>query len=513
MPRPRSEMRRIKEVLRLRALLGENLSAISAGAGLARSTVRRYLQRADLAGLGGAAALDGMNDDAVEAALFPPAPAEAATRPLPDWEYVDQELRRHKHLTRKLLWLEYRAIHSDGYEFSQFKLLLAQWQKAAGRGLSMRQIHRAGAVVQVDYAGDTVGVVDADALRQAQIFVACLPCSGLIFAEATWSQTSQDWLMSHVRMFGFLGGSVELVVPDNLKAGVTHPSFYDPVINASYTALLQHFGAGALPARKRRPRDKSAVENGVLQVERWILAALRNRQFFSLAELNQAVALLVTELNDKLLSPPREGSRRSLFEAVERAALKPLPSEPYVVGEWKIECRVNPDYHVGLDHNFYSVPHELAGKRVDAFLTAASVQILHRGERAASHVRATGKNQWTTAPAHMPAAHVAVLNHTPEFVRAEAARIGIATAAYVERMLTAHDHVQQGVRSCLGVLGMVRKYPPEAVEAACRRALIAGAMSSTFVSQLLKGSRPIPDVLADEGVGAHANIRAPGYYH
>jgi transposase len=511
MPRPRSEMRRIREVLRLRAELGETLSAVAAGAGLARSTVRDYLRRAAAAGLDARAA-EGLSDEALEAALYPPAAVEGE-RPLPDWAAVDEELRRHKHVTRKLLWLEYKAAHPDGYAFSQFKLRLSRWQKSSGRGLSMRQVHRAGEMVQVDYAGDTVTVIDGGVARQAQIFVACLPCSGLIFAEATWTQGHEDWLTSHIRLFTFLGGVPARVTPDNLKVGITHASYYDPVVNASYAALIKHYETAVVPARVRRPRDKPSVENGVLQAYRWLLAPLRHHQFFSLAALNEKLATLVAELNDKPMAPPRADSRRSLFEAIERAALKRLPPEPYVVGEWTIACTVNVDYHIALERNFYSVPYRLVHKAVDAFLTPTSVQIFHRGERVASHVRAAGRNVWATVAEHMPPAHSAVANQTPERIRAEAAKIGIATAAYVEHLLTGRDHIQQGVRSCLGILRLARQHPAERLEAACRWALAAGAHSSSFVEQLLKSRRAIPDPLRDDGPGLHDNVRGSDYYH
>jgi transposase len=331
-------MRRIREVLRLRAGLGQNISAIANGASLSRSTVREYLQRAAVANIDIAAAAR-LTDEALEVALFPP--VIEGTRHLPDWALVDDELRRHKHVTRKLLWVEYKADHPDGYEFSQYKLLLREWQQASGRGMSMRQVHRAGEAVQVDYAGDTITVINMGEPRQAQIFVACLPCSGLIYAEPTWSQGQEDWLASHIRLFSFLGGVPAKVIPDNLKVGVTHASYYDPVINPSYAALIKHYGTAVLPARVRKPKDKPSVEGAVLQVYRWLLAPLRNRQFFSLAELADALRGRLTELNDKPMAPPREGSRRSLFEAVERAKLKDLPSEPYVLGEMKINLGVN----------------------------------------------------------------------------------------------------------------------------------------------------------------------------
>lgn len=504
-------MRRIREVLRLRAELGPNLSAISAGAKLARSTVRAYLDRAAAAGLDAAAA-DGLSETALEVALYPPSSATDG-RALPDWAEVDQELRRHKHVTRKLLWMEYKAADPDGLGFSQFKLRLSEWQKASGRGLSMRQVHHAGETVQVDYAGDTVAVMDDGMARAAQIFVACLPCSGLIYAEASWTQGTEDWLGAHVRLFAFLDGVPAKVVPDNLKVGVTHASYYDPVINASYAALIKHYGTAVVPARSRKPRDKPGVENGVLQACRWLLAPLRHRQFFSLAELNQAIALLLVELNDKPMAPPREGSRRSLFEAVERAALKRLPIEPHVIGHWAIGATVNLDYHVAVDWNFYSVPYALVRKRVDVFLTRTGVQIFHRGERAASHARVAGQNHWATLGEHMPPGHSAVAKRTPDWVRDQAAKVGVATAAYVERLLTGRDHIEQGVRSCLGILRLATRYPGEQLEAACVRALSAGASSSGFVEHLLKSGRPLVDPVAEDGVGHHGNIRGPGYYH
>ena len=339
-------MRRIREVLRLHAAMGNNVSAIAQGGGMSRSTVREYLKRATAAGIDVVSA-DTMTDEALEAALF--GPPDEPKRPLPDWAKLDEELRKHKHVTRKLLWLEYKADHPDGYEFSQFKLLLKAWQKDSGRGLSMRQVHRAGEAVEVDYAGDKVTIVDQGAERDVNIFVACLPCSGLIYAEGSWTQGADDWLSSHVRLFRFLGGVPAKVTPDNLKVGVTHASYWDPVINASYAALIKHYRTVVLPARVRRPKDKPSAECGVIQAYRWLLAPLRNQQFFSLAEFNKALADRVAELNDRPMAPPREGSRRSLFEAVERGALKSLPTEPYVVGEWRLRLKVNVDYHILID--------------------------------------------------------------------------------------------------------------------------------------------------------------------
>jgi transposase len=303
------------------------------------------------------------------------------------------------------------------------------------------------------------------------------------------------------------------VIPDNLKVGVTHASYYDPIINASYAELIKHYGTAVVPARVRRPKDKPSAENAVRLVEMWVLAPLRHHQFFSLAELNTKIATLIIELNDKPMAAPRAGSRRELFDAVERATLKPLPATPYVVGEWTIACTVNVDYHIALDYNFYSVPYRLVHKSVDAFVTSTTVQIFYRGERIASHALATGRNIWKTVSEHMPPAHSAVANRTPDRMRAEAAKIGVATAAYVEHLLTGRDHIQQGVRSCLGILRLAREHPPERLEAACLWALSAGAHSSGFVEQLLKSRRAIPAPTPDDGPGLHSNVRGSDYYH
>ncbi len=510
MPRPRSAMRRIKEVLRLRVALGGNVSAIAAGARVSRSSVRKYLTRAAAAGVDAAAA-EGMAEDVLENALFS-APSPSADRPEPDWAKIDQDLRSNRHVSLRLVWQEYRADYPNGYGLSQFKHHYAQWRKQARPGLSMHQEHRAGETVQVDYAGDTISVTVDGAVRQAQLFVACLPATGLIYAEATWTQKQGDWLSSHIRLFEFLGGVPAKVVPDNLKTGVTHASYYDPVINASYTALIRYYGIAVVPARAGKPKDKPSVENSVLQTYRWILAALRNRQFFFLVDLNQAIKILVTDLNDKLLSPPREGSRRSLFEAIERGALRPLPKEPYQIGEWKIERTVSKEYHVIVDKNYYSVHYSLVGKKLDAFMTKNLVEIFHRGERVASHLRVFGSNQWQSCDEHRPPAHAAVANRTPDWIRAEAAKVGLATAAYIERLLTSQDHIEQGVRSCLGVLRLATKYPAERVESACCCALSAGVCSSSYVAQLLKKPGAMPDPAANTGSGTHTNVRGAGYY-
>ena len=281
-------MRKVKEVLRLRYELGMSYSQIRQSCGVSLGTVNNLLTRAEQAGLTTWDQVRDLDEGALEKRLYQRADDGhwLEARPLLDWAEVDRDLRRHRHLTLKLVWGEYIQAHPDGYGFTQFCEYFRRWRRERGRTVTLRQEHRPGTALQVDYAGDTVVVMDAGEAREAQIFVACLPFSGLIYAEATWTQRVEDWLSSHVRAFNHIGGVAAALVPDNLKSGVTKVNFFDPVLNASYYELARHYGTAVLPARPRKPRDKPAVENAVLQVERWILAPLRHRTFFGLDELN-----------------------------------------------------------------------------------------------------------------------------------------------------------------------------------------------------------------------------------
>lgn len=516
MPRARTAMRKVKEVLRLRYELGMSYSRIRQSCSVSNGTLNGLLTRAEKVGLTSWKQIREMSEEALEKQLFQRADDGhwLEVRPLPDWAEVDRELRRHKHLTLKLVWSEYIQANPTGYGFSQFCEYFRRWRREQGRTVTLRQEHRPGEMLQVDYAGDTVVVMDAGQAREAQIFVACLPFSGLIYTEATRTQQVEDWLASHVRAFGDIGGVPAALVPDNLKSGVTKANFFDPVLNASYYQLARHYGTAVLPTRVRKPRDKPAVESAVLQVERWVLAPLRHRTFFGLTELNAAIVPLREALNNRPLSPPRQGTRRSVFEAEERAWLRPLPADAYVVGQWELGRAVGADYHVIVDGHYYSVPSALAHTKVDVFTTATLVSIFQRGERIASHPRSPIKGGHTTLPEHMPPGHRAVLERTPERMRAEAATIGVATATYVDRLLGARRHVEQGVRAAYGVLRLSGKHGVAALEKACERALAAGVLSPRFVEGLLKAThRPVlPDAI-DGDPGEHGNVRGSGYYH
>ncbi len=366
-----------------------------------------------------------------------------------------------------LLWSEYSQANSQGYGYSRFCDLYRAWAKTLD--VVMRQSHKAGEKMFVDYAGMTMGVVDRKTgeVKQAQIFVAVLGASSYTYVEATWTQELPNWIASHVRAFEFFGGTSELLIPDNLKSGVVLAHRYEPTLNATYQEMARHYQAAILPARPLKPRDKAKVESGVQVAERWILAALRNRTFFSLHELNEALWERLKDYNEKPFQK-LPGSRLQQFETLEKPALKPLPQYPYEFAEWK-KVRVNIDYHVELKKHYYSAPYQLAHQQLEARVTSAVVEIFHKGQRVASHVRSFVDYGYTTLVEHMPQNHREYAEWTPVRLAQWAAQSGEATKAVVEKILSNHVHPQQGFRPCLGIMRLGKTYGPDRLEAACRR--------------------------------------------
>ena len=510
MPAERAPMRKIREVLRLRHACGLSERRIALAVGLSRSTVKNYVERAAAAGIAWPVPAD-VDDAALERRLFPPvAVAPDAARPLPDWSEVQKELKR-RGVTLQLLWEEYRAGRTDAYCYSHFCDLHRQWLKTVSP--TMRQTHVAGEKLFVDWAGATVPVFDlvTGEERRAHIFVAVLGASNYTYAEGRWSEAPPEWIGVHVNALAAIGGVPGAVVCDNLKAGVTAACRYEPGINRTYEEMAAHYGTVVLPTRPRKPRDKAKVEVGVLIVERYVLARLRNRRFFSLAELNVAIREIVADLNARLMG--RLGvSRAELLETIERPALKALPTTPYQYAEWK-KCRVAPDYHVEVDQHYYSVPSRLIREVVEARLTDTTVEIFHKGSRIASHARSHVRNRHTTVPEHMPSAHRRYAEWTPA---RHAASIGPATVALVEAIMRAKPHPEQGFRACLGILRLARSYGAARLEAACRRGNDIGATTYGSIASILKtgldrayAREPAPETPPIR----HGNIRGTGYYH
>ena len=428
MPRERLPMRKISDVLRLHAG-GLSKRRIAVSLNIGRTAVGDYINRARRAGLGWPLAED-LSDEDLERLLFPPPVAVSSDRrSLPDWPVLHRELKRPG-VTLSLLWEEYRAVHRDGYGYSRFCELYRAWK--GGLAPTMRQSHVAGEKMFVDYAGATLEVIDGltGEVRAAQIFVATLGASSYTYAEATWTQALPNWIGSHSRAFAYFGGVAAQVVPDNLKSGVVKACLYDPEINRTYAGMAAHYDTAIVPARPRKPRDKAKVEVSVQIVERWVLARLRNRRFFSLAELNQAIHERLEDLNGRE-TKHLGASRRKLFEALDRPALKPLPAQPYQYAEWK-QRRAGLDYHVEIAKHYYSVPHTLAKQKLWARITERTVEIFHKGKRVAAHMRGSGNRRHTTIAEHMPSAHRRYAGWTPARIRSRATAVGANTEILVD---------------------------------------------------------------------------------
>jgi transposase len=479
-------MHLIKEVLRLTAA-GLSQRQIAGSLQLSNGVVAKYQAASQRAGLSWPLPA-GLDEATLEKRLGAKATNSAAgqaqgRRALPDFAAIHAQLKE-KGVTRLLLWEEYRATHPNGYSYTQFCFHYQQWQ--AHLKLVMRQTHRAGEKLFVDYAGPTVPIVNSvtGEIRAAQIFVAVLGASNYTYAEATLTQGLADWIGAHTRAFSFFGGVPALVVPDNLRSGVQKACRYEPLLNTSYNQMLAHYGTAALPARPYKPRDKAKVEVAVQVVERWILARLRHRTFFSLFDLNLAIRELLTALNERPFKK-LPGSRQSQFVALDQPALRPLPAQAYEYAEWRM-ARVSLDYHVEVDKHYYSVPHSLLRQQLEVRLSEKTVELFHRGQRVAVHVRSRRQGSHSTNPEHMPKAHRAHLEWTPGRLLNWAVTVGPHTRDLVKHLLWTRPHPEMGYRSCLGLLNLGKRFGPQRLEAACQRALTLGSPSRRSVLSLLQ---------------------------
>ncbi len=510
MPRPHTTMRKIREVLRL--VLQENLSrrTTSLSLSIPRSSVNDLVVRAQAAGLSWEL-VNELDDIQLEARLFRRVPPESS-RPQPNFALIKKELSK-KGVTLSLLWVEYLELHPDGYAYSQFCQLYRTWRRHLD--VVMHQEHKAGEKLFVDYPGMTIPIYCAHDLSvdfKAELFVAVMGASSYTFALATRSQQLEQWIGAHVATFEFLGGCPEIVVPDNLRSGVTKANRYEPDLNATYQEMAEHYDVVIIPARPYKPRDKAKVEVAVQIAERWIIARLRHHRFTSLEACNEEIAKLLTIINDK---PFRKlpGSRSSLFEEIDRPALRPLPIERYEFATWR-RARVSIDYHVSVGRHFYSVPYQLAGEIVDVRTSANVVEVFAKNKRVASHKRSYAKGFYVTNAAHMPESHRRHLEWTPSRILAWAAQAGPDVAAFIDALLAARRHPEQGYRSSLGVMRLEKKYGATRLNAACARALAIKSLSYKSVSSILQhGLDQQP--LRREPPRAHIvhhNVRGANYY-
>ena len=507
----RLPMRRIREVLRLKYESGLGHRAIAPACGVGVGTVSEYVRRAAEASLRWPLPPE-LDDAALEALLFSGAPVSAAGRAAPDGPRMYEELKRTG-VTLQLLWEEYREIHPEGYGYSQFCEIYRRW--AGKLKPSMRQVHRVGEKTFVDFSGKRPHIVNPKTGEEipVELFVGALGASCYTYAEATLTQQLDDWVAAHARMLEYFGGSTEIWVPDQLKSGVTHPCRYDPGVNRSYQDMAAHYGAVVIPARPGKPKDKAKVESMVLVAQRWILARLRNRTFFSLADLNTAIRELLERLNGRPMQKIGK-SRRELWEGLDRPALKPLPATRYELAYWKL-CRVNIDYHVDVERHLYSVPYQLVHEQVDACYTAVTVEVFYKNRRVASHVRRYD-HQPSTLPDHMPSSHRAHAEWTPSRLIHWAEKNGPATGLLVSGILKSRPHPEQGYRACLGIMRLAQRYGQERLEAACERAHHLRSYSYRTVTNILASARDrLPfenDSPSTNATLNHDNTRGADYY-
>src|SRR5215469_11274509 len=508
-------MRKLKEVLRLHSL-GLKQQQIARSCLIAQSTVHQYLKAAAAAGVSWPLPPDWDERRLEEVVAGVPRPTAVWRKTAaPDFGLIRQQLQTHRNLTLQLAWEEYREDHSDGYSDSRFCELYRDWSRKLD--VVLRQEYRAGEKLFVDYAGDKIPVFDprTGVLDfQASLFVAVLGASSFIFAEASRSQDLSCWIGSHIRALEFMGGVPEVVIPDNTRTGVKHPCRYEPELNATYRELAEHYGFAVIPARPYKPRDKAKAEAGVQVAQRWIIAALRDRKFFQLGDLNEAIGELLDRLNARPFRKRPESSRALLFEQLDRPALKPLPAERYIIAEWK-PVKPNIDYHVEVERHYYSVPYQLVEQRLDARYTSTTVEIFHRGTRVASHARSFVPYTATTLHQHRPKSHQAHLEWTPSRLINWAATVGPATAKVVQAILESKPHPEAGYRACLGILGLAKTFTAARLEAASQRALLLEIYSYQSLKSILKRSldqQPTPELETDKSGPRHDNLRGAHYY-
>ena len=513
MPQERVTMRKIRDILRLAWSCNQSRQTIATSCGIGKTTVTDTLYRASAAKLSWPLPLD-LDDEGLETLLYPSKPSSSPRKcTLPDWHALNSEFVTHKNLTLMLLWQEYKEADPSGYQYSQFCELFRKWKKKLD--LSMRQEHRAGEKLFVDYCGQTVPIVDASTgeIRDAQVFVAVMGASNYTYADATWSQSLPDWTGSHVRSFSFLGCLPKCVVPDNLLSAVTKTCRYEPDINPTYAALAAHYGVAVIPARVRKPKDKSKAEVGVQIVQRFILAGLRKRTFFTLAEANAAIRERLILLNNRAFRK-LPGTRISRFEELDRPAMLPLPETNYQYSQFK-KVRVHIDYHIELEGHFYSVPHRLVREQLDVRYTVTTVECLYKGNRVASHPKSSVQGGFTTTPEHMPASHREYAEWTPERIVSWAAGTGKATARVVEFILSRKVYAEHGFRSCMGVISLGKRFSKERLEAACERALYIKGVNYRSIKSILENNldqKPLPLQQQELLPVAHENLRGTDYY-
>jgi transposase len=509
-------MRQIRQTLHLHYQAGLSYAQVGRALGVPKSTIGKIVSFARAAGVDWALAQT-LTDEELETRLYRPPVPRASSRLEPDFALIHQELK-HPGVTLMLLWEEYQrglaAAGEPAYKYTSFCVKYRAWVACLKR--SMRQTHIAGERAFVDYAGQTVAIIDAStgAISNAQVFVAVLGASNYTYACATASQNAADWIGAIIEAFEFFGGVPQLIVPDQTRALIARPDRYEPTAGRLVEELCSHYGVAVLPARPAHRRDKPKVEAGVQVVERWILARLRHRTFFSLVEVNAAIAELLVALNQRPFKK-LPGCRASAFVELDQPVLRPLPATRMTIARFKW-ARVNIDYHVELDGHYYSVPHRLVGTRVELRITNRSVEAYVGQQRIACHAYNRRRGGHSTNPEHMPASHRAHREWTPQRLIAWGERIGAACGKVVCWQMQHRPHPEQGYRACLRLRRLARQYGDQRLEAACARALAVASPTYRSIASILNSGldrHPLPSASPPSPMPEHDNVRGPSYYH
>lgn len=512
MPATGKPMRIIREILRLSLTTDLSDRQIARSVRCSHTTVAQYASRAREAGLAWPLPENISETELRDLLRDGKKEAQATAAPLlsvPDWEKIHRELSRKK-VTLKRCWREYIDAHPDGYRYSRFCDLYRAW--AAPLHVTMRQRHTPGEKLFVDYSGMRAELVNPDTgeITAVEVFVAALGYSHMIYAEATMSQKLDDWLCSHVRALEYFGGAPRIIVPDNLRSAVSSPCRFDPEENPAYGEFAEYYQVAVIPARVRHPKDKPKVEKAVQMVEYEALAVIRDRQFFSLAELNAELRRLVDVINATPFQK-LSGTRRSLFEADEKPLLQPLPQEQFTPATWST-ATVAFDYHVCVDKRYYSVPHHLCGKKVEIRTSPTTVAVYHRLQQVASHTRSTkAAGHPTTLKEHMPSSHRRYAEWTPERMLRIAERIGPHTRMLVQIIMEHRRHPEQGFRTCMGLLRLRRAYSSARLESLALYAIHHKVFRLRSLRHVLdrKLDLAFSAATTPDNVIEHSNIRGP----
>lgn len=507
-------MRHIHEVLRCHFVHGLSREATARSVGIAKGSVTNVLQRFAASGL--TWPLDpAMSETELAARLYPPA-TDMASVPRPDLPTIERELRR-PHVTLELLWREYHDVHPDGMSRASFYRYCRAQQAVAP---TMKMAHKAGDKLFVDYSGDGLSFVNRQTgeVVSVALFVCCWGASSFCYADGTLTQQAPDFVASHERALRYFGGAPRATVPDNLKSGVRRSDRYEPAIGPLYAKLAEHYGFVVLPARVKKPQDKAVVENAVLNIQRYILGRLRDRTFFSLAEVNTAIRVLLDQFNDEPMPSYGGMSRRERFHALDLPAAQPLPAAPFRITTVQVDLRVARNYHIQFKKHHYSVPYHLVQQQVDVYLVGGIVEIYHEGQHIARHAHQPPNYGYSTREEHMPPHHRYVKGWSPEYFIGKGSLIGAQTAEVLRQILRRYKHPEQAYRSCLGVLNLAKHYTPERLEAAAARALHFQTPTYQTLKAILHQAldqQPLEGAAApDQGQLPllHDNVRGPAYY-